>query len=172
MNSRIQYPTLKRLFMPFCLLYCLLVFNFEAKAQEKPPRPILVTVNVADQLRFGSFIQAGTYGTVTVTFDKQRSADGSIILPTTFSIVSSALFIVDAEPGTLITIVNGPTATLTGNHGGSITLELGASSTGTPFITRDKYTNVFIGGTLKIGPLSANPAGVYNGTFQVTFIQQ
>jgi hypothetical protein len=172
MNSQIQYKLLKGLWMPFFILVCMFLFVLQSEAQEKPPRPITVTVSTAQHLRFGSFIQSGVNGTVTVTYDGFRTATGSIILPNMSSIVTPALFIVDAEPGTLITILNGPTATLTGSNGGTISLELGASSTRSPFITRSQYTDVFIGGTLTVGSLQANPAGFYNGTFQVTFIQE
>lgn len=174
MNNQIQYILLRKLIMLFCLFVCLMVFHIQADAQEQPPRPIAVTVSTAQHLRFGSFIQAGANGTVTVTFDGFRTATGSIILPNMSSIVTPALFIVDAEPGTLITIVNGPTATLTGSNGGTISLQLGEANTGPRIITSpgSKYTDVFIGGTLTIGSLMANPPGFYNGTFQVTFIQE
>lgn len=174
MNSQIKFKFLKRLLMPYCLLVCMFIVALHTKAQEKPPRPINVTVSTARHLLFGSFIQSGNSGTVTVTFDGFRTATGSIILPNMSSVVSSALFIVDAEPGTSITILNGPTATLTGSNGGTISLDLGEASTGRQFVTSpgSKYTDVFIGGTLTIGPLQANPAGFYNGTFQVTFIQE
>lgn len=173
MNRLIQCPIKKRRWMPFCLLVCLLMSFLQGEAQpEKPPRPISVTVNTAQHLSFGSFIPTGSTGSVTVTYDGGRSSTGSIILPNMFSIVTAALFIVDAEPGTLITIVNGPTATLSGSNGGIVSLQVGESSVGNPFITRAYSTQVFIGGTLTIGPLESNPAGLYNGSFQVTFIQQ
>lgn len=172
MNSLKQCLGLKRLWMPFCLLVALLAVNMHSAAQERPPRPIVVTVNTAQHLSFGSFIQTGTNGTVTVDYTGSRSCSGSIILPNMSTIVTPALFIVDAEPGTLITILNGPTATLTGSNGGTLSLTLGDASTRNPFITRSQYTDVFIGGTLEVGALGANPAGSYNGTFQVTFIQQ
>jgi hypothetical protein len=171
MNSLIQCQLLRRLWMPFLL--GMLVFALPVEAQEKPPRPIAVTVNTAQHLSFGSFIQSGANGTVTVDFNGSRTATGNVILPNISSIVTPALFIVDAEPGTLITIVNGSPATLSGSNGGTLTLEVGPSSTGNPFITRGQYTDVFIGGTLTVGSIvGANPAGNYNGTFQVTFIQQ
>lgn len=170
MNNLIQYLLLKRLWMSFLL--GMLVFILPAEAQEKPPRPITVTVNTAQHLSFGSFIQSGTNGTVTVDYNGSRTATGSVILPNISSIVTPALFIVDAEPGTLITILNGPATTLSGSNTGTLTLEVGPASTGTPFITRGRFTDVSIGGTLTVGSIGANPAGVYNGTFQVTFIQQ
>jgi len=172
MNSRIQCSMLKRLLMPFCLLVGILSVYAPSNAQEKPPRPILISVSTAQHLSFGTIIQAGTSGTVTVSYDGARSASGSIILPNMSSIVTPALFIVDAEPGTLITILNGPPAFLTGSHGGSLKLTIGDASIRNPFITSTKYTDVYIGGTLEVESLAADPAGFYSGTFQVTFIQQ
>lgn len=172
MNSQIQNTRLGKLLLPFCLFACLLIFHSQAKAQEKPPRPITVTVSTAQHLRFGTFIQAGANGTVTVTSNGIRTATGSIILPNMSSIVTPALFIVDAEPGTHIIIVNGPDATLTGSNGGTLSLELGEASTGPQIVTTSQYTDVFIGGTLTVGSLMANPPGFYSGTFQVTFIQE
>ena len=177
MNSQNQYTLPGILLVTFCLFFCLLLSYNQANAQEKPPRPITVTVNTAQHLSFGSFIVYGSGGTVTVDYTGNRPIPtGNIIgisnmrsLP-----ISAALYIVDAEPGTLITIVNGPPAYLTGNNGGTIRLDLGEPSTKSQFVTPigSQYTDVFIGGTLTIGSLMANPPGVYNGTFQVTFIQQ
>lgn len=157
--------------MPLGLLLCLLLFSVQTKGQEKPPRPILVEVSTAQHLQFGSFIQNGLSGTVTVSPEGMRTATGSIILPNIHSIVSPALFIVDAEPGTLITILNGNNSVIS-NGGYNMELSIGDASTQSPFVTRSQQTFVYIGGTLTVGPLSANPAGTYSGTFQVTFIQE
>lgn len=171
MNSLLQYHLFKRLLMPLFMLWCLL-FSVQTKGQERPPRPILVKVSTLQHLQFGSFIQNGVSGTVTVDYNGLRSATGSIILPNISSIVTPALFIVDAEPGTLINILNGPDIFLTGSKGGTMKLTIGESSTRSPFITRGQYTDVFIGGKLTVGSLIDNPAGEYSGTFTVTFIQE
>jgi len=90
-----------------------------------------------------------------------------------YSLVTPALFEITAIPGTLITISNGPTATLTSSSSGTLSLTIGASSKGSPFITTGVTTLVYIGGTLVVKDLiSSNPAGLYSGTFDVTFIQQ
>jgi hypothetical protein len=176
MNSRIQCSLLKGLLMPFCLLICLSVFHSKSNAQEKPPRPIEVRINTAQHLSFGSFIVYGSGGTVIVYHDGARITSGNVIGVTSPSslIVTPALFIVDAEPGTQIDILPSPPAYLSGSKGGTIRLELGEASTGSKIVTRpgSRYTDVFIGGTLFVGPLSANPAGFYSGTFQITFVQQ
>jgi hypothetical protein len=163
---------LNRLLMPVFLIIGTIIIYPPAYAQEKPPKPIIVTVSTAQHLSFGTFIQTGDWGTVTISAQQARTASGSIILPNISSIVTAALFEVEAIPGTLITIVNGPDAPLTGSKGGTIWLKVEASSTGSPFLTTGDRTSVFIGGTLTVGPLATNPAGIYRGDFQVTFIQQ
>lgn len=172
MNSLLQYSNFIRLPIPLLLVFVFLTFTVRVNGQEKPPKPIIVTVSTAQHLQFGSFIQTGNLGTVTVDYNGIRSATGNVLLPNIHSIVSPALFIVESHPGTLVTILNGPTVELIGNHGGKMTLTLGEASTRSPFVTRSHFTDVFIGGTLTVGPLSANPAGSYSGTFTVTFIQE
>lgn len=174
MNSLFKYHLRKRLWVPFSLLFFILIGAIEAKAQEKPPRPVTVEVRTDRPLQFGSFIQSGSFGTVTVDFNGSRSVTGSVIQPNISSSAfpSPAMFTIYAEPGTLITIVKGPDAFLTGSNGGKLKLTIGESSVSSPFIVRNQYTSVSIGGTLEVGSLSANPAGAYQGTFQVTFIQE
>lgn len=146
-----------------------------AHAQEPPPRPISVYVNPAQGLIFGAFFQGVTGGTVILYPDGSRSVTGSIVQANLGYPFSPAIFEVDANPGTLISIMNGPDVTLTGSNGGFLTLHIGTASTGTPFIataTSPARTIVRIGGTLTVGPPLANPSGNYSGVFQVTFIQE
>lgn len=172
MNSSLQCLSLQKLLLPFCLLVCSISFYIPAFSQEQPPKPILVTVSVSQHLNFGTIIPNGPGGgTVTVDFTGLRTYTGQIILPATGTFSSPALFQITALPGTLITIVNGPPSSLSA-PGGSLLLTIGSSSTGTPFITTGATTDVFIGGTLTVGSLIANPAGAYSGTFDVTFVQQ
>jgi len=171
MDHTYQSSPFKR---PRIYLYLIISFTFlnlSLIGQEKPPRPITVTVSTVQHLSFGTFIQVGTAGTVTVDHSGFRTATGDIFLPNMSSIVTPALFVVTALPGTLITISNGPDTALSGSYGGTVMLSIGPSSTGSPFVTRAMTTEVFIGGTLKVGSLSANPSGNYSGIFQVTFIQ-
>jgi hypothetical protein len=180
MNSKIKYPTVKRLLLSFYLPICLIVLCIPAKGQEKPPYPISVTfkVDVTEFLNFGSIIPIGTGGTVTIDKSGARSFSGNIILPPTGQFTSRAHFQVYALPGTLITIVNGTTATLQGSPGHTLNMEVGDSSTGSPFITKPgtpgvpDITDVYIGGTLTVKDIESNPSGQYSGSFQVTFIQQ
>jgi hypothetical protein len=152
----------------------LLLIYVSVSAQEMPPRPITVTVITSQNLSFGNFAQGALGGTVSVSSSGTRSWTGNIVLLIGGS-VSPALFDVVANPGTLITIVNGSDVSLNGSNGGTLMLHIGTSSTGSPFITtvaRPSPTHVYIGGTLTVGNPGANPPGDYSGIFQVTFVQQ
>ena len=154
---------------------CLVVFQQRAGAQVKPPRPITVFVNPAQGLSFGAFYQGVSGGTVIVYADGSRSVSGDIIQANLGFSFSPSIFEVGALPGTLISILNGPDVSLTGSNGGSMTLRIGASSSGSLFIATvgaPSTTQVRIGGTLTIGSPLTNPPGSYSGTFSVTFIQE
>jgi len=153
----------------------LLGCSFSAKAQPPPPRPISIYVNPAQGLIFGAFFQGVSGGTVIVYPDGSRAVTGSLVQAGLGYPYSPAIFEVDANVGTAVSIMNGPDVTLTGSNGGSIGLHIGTASTGASFITSvasPSRTQVRIGGTLTVGNPLANPSGNYSGVFSVTFIQQ
>jgi len=158
-----------------CVSIILLLPASVTYAQPPPPRPITVYVNPAQGLIFGAFFQGVTGGTVIIYPDGSRSVTGDLVLANLGIPFSPAIYEIDANPGTVVSILNGPDVTLTGSNGGSIHLHIGNSSTGSPFITTatpPARTEVRIGGTLTVGSPLANPSGAYSGTFSVTFIQQ
>lgn len=157
------------------LLIIFLLIAEHASAQQKPPRPIGVYVNPADGLKFGAFFQGVMGGTVIIYPDGSRSTTGDVIGASLGMPFSPAIIEVEAEPGTRISIMNGPDATLSGSAGGTLTLHIGPSNLGTPFVTSvppPGRTQVRIGGTLTVGTALANPVGAYSGFFTVTFIQE
>ena len=104
-----------------------------------------------------------------------RSSTGDVILLSLGYTYSTTLYEVVANPGTIVSILNGPDVILPGSCGGSITLSVGASDPVSPFVTTavpplPTYLN--IGGTITIGTTVANPPGSYSGTYDITFIQQ
>jgi hypothetical protein len=160
---------------PYPITIILLFLSLAATAQPPPPRPIAVYANPAQGMIFGAFFQGASGGTVILNPDGSRSSTGSLILANLGYPYSPALFEIDANVGTVVSIMNGPNATLTGSNGGSITVHLGVASTGSSFTTTiasPGRTQVWIGGTLLVGNPLANPSGSYSGTFSVTFIQQ
>ncbi|MCX6222963.1 MAG: DUF4402 domain-containing protein [Bacteroidia bacterium] len=176
LNTFYRFKPLKLELAPLFLVVSLLLVNGSILAQEKPPKPITVVVNTLQHLNFGTFIQTGASGTVSMNFSGAVTPGGSVIIPSLgfnpHAIPTPALFEVTANSGTVITIQNGPPATLTGSNGGTLSLTIGASSIGSPFVTQNAITYVYVGGTLTVGSMAANPAGNYTGTFTVTFIQQ
>lgn len=158
-----------------CCLSLLLYGHAAAQSPPQPPRPIAIYINPAQGLIFGAFFQGIAGGTVIVYPDGSRSVTGDIVQANLGMPYSPAIFEVEAQQGTLISILNGPDVTLHGSNGGALILHIGSSSTGSPFITTvapPGRTQVRIGGTLTVGSPLANPPGSYNGTFAVTFIQE
>lgn len=159
------------------MVVCLLLVgaHLTADAQPPPPRPLSIYVNPAQGLIFGAFFHGVAGGSVIIYPDGSRAVTGDIIQANLGMPFSPAIFEIDADAGTSISILNGPDAVLTGSNGGSITLHIGSASTGSLFITHaipPDRTQVRIGGTLTIGNALANPPGIYNGSFSVTFIQE
>ncbi len=153
----------------------LLFVCVSAVAQQPPPRPISVSFNPAQGLRFGAFYQSSSGGTVSVSGSGVRTATGSIVLADGGYVYGPASFEIVAAPGTLISILNGPDANLTGSAGGFMSMHVGSSYPSSPFISSANppaYNTVNIGGVLNVGSPVANPSGAYNGSFYVTFIQE
>jgi hypothetical protein len=142
-------------------------------AQEPPPRPVEVTVS--QNLGFGAFAHGLSGGTVIINPAGSRSSTGDIILLNLGYTFSAALYRLVANPGTVISILNGSDITLTGSNGGSMVLHIGASDPVSPFVITTSpplYTEMKVGGTLTVGNSASNPPGAYNGLFYITFIQE
>ena len=140
-----------------------------------PDDPGALSVTKIQDLNFGAFSTTGSGGTITVSAGGLRSATGSVIPMNLGYAYFQAIFDLMAADGSIITILNGPDAILTGSNGGTVSLRLGASSPSSPFVNTavppDKK-RIYIGGTLTIGNASASPPGRYTGTFDVTFNYQ
>lgn len=148
---------------------------FLLQAQELPPRPMEVYVNPAQQLSFGAFSISGLGGNIQISPQGVRSRTGDIFLLNLGFSWSSALFDISANPGTLVSIQNGPNATLHGSNGGTMTLIIGETDHPNPFVINTippVTTSLRMGGTLVVGNPIANPPGNYSGTFTVIFHQE
>lgn len=168
--------SIRQVFRLICAAFAILAFCGErAHAQVQPPRPLSVFVNPAQPLSFGAFFQGPLGGTVVIAPTGSRSVTGDVVQASLGYSFSPALFEVEGLPGTLVSILNGPDVVLSGSNGGTMTLHVGLSSPSSPFIittTPPMRTVINIGGTLTVGTPAANPAGAYNGTFDITFIEQ
>jgi hypothetical protein len=145
-----------------------------AKGQEDPPIPINVYVSTAQGLNFGAFYPGSAGGNVIVYPTGLRSVTGDVVEVSAGYSYTPAMYEIEANPGTLITIL-GSVTTLTGSNGGSMTLTTGDADPALPLITTaipPARTLLNLGGTLSVNNMLANPPGFYSGIFQVTFIQE
>lgn len=144
-------------------------------AQENPPIPIEVKVRTARFLNFGAFTVGVSGGTVVVSPDGLRTPTGDVVLLNLGPTVTSALYEVTSNPGTLVTISHPKSFILSGTSGDQILLDNLTYSVNNTFITTAPSTSineVEIGGTLNLGTINSNRAGAYSGTITITFIQQ
>lgn len=161
----------------FVWITAIIFFNASQSlvAQEAPPRPITIYINPAQGLNFGTFTQGVSGGSVIIYPSGVRSVTGDVLQLSSGIPFSPAIFEVEANPGTVVSILNGPDVQLVGSNGGTMTLQIGLSGTGSPFITNiapPGRTEVRIGGVLLVGNPLTNPGGNYSGTFMITFIQE
>jgi hypothetical protein len=157
--------------LPVVLMYSL---SLELKAQEPPPRPIRINAT-AQGLSFGAFYHGASGGTIVITPAGARSSTGDVVLLSLGFPFSAALFQVHANRGTVISILNGPDAVLTGIPSGTMTLHIGSSNPSSPFVSNVNYNIailLYIGGTLTVGNSAANPPGSYTGTFDITIVRE
>lgn len=177
MNSQLRYHLFKRLPLPLLLLSVLLIFAVRTTGQEKPPRPITVTVSTAQHLNFGSIIPINIGGgSLEVYHDNSSSIISGELLQIHSMDCRAALFVVDAEPGVLINIIYSDNNLKLSNGDYQMKLQLSTpyidNQPSYRFVTKGKTTYVYIGGILTVGSINANPSGSYSGYFPVTFIQE
>ena len=162
--------------------YVLIVFCFvsiccsaQTPTDSLPGDPGGLYIYTTQNLAFGAFSHGNTGGTLIVGNDGSRSATGDVIALNLGYQYYNTIFDIEAPPGSIISITNGPDATLTGSNGGSMTLRLGSSYPATPFstiVSPPSRTQVNIGGTITIGNNATSPPGIYTGTFYITFNYQ
>ena len=157
----------------FCEILMFLMIRLPLFSQPYPPFPLQV-FTISD-INFGAFTQGISGGTVIISPDGSRTTTGDI-QQLGFGIpFYPAIFDIEVIPGTIISMIFGPDAVLTGSNGGTLTMHVGGSDPHSPFITTINLpgkTEVRVGGTLIIGNPNANPPGAYSGIFSVTFNQQ
>jgi hypothetical protein len=140
-----------------------------------PPDPTAITVFTTQNLSFGAFSHGSSGGTVVVSNSGMRSVTGDVVPLNLGFNYFNAIFEVDTPLGSIISIMNGSDAILTGSNGGSMLLHIGNSDPPSPFVTvvpQPVRTQVNIGGTVTVGNASTNPPGTYTGVFYITFNQE
>lgn len=152
------------------------IFSFaQTPTDSLPGDPGALTVYNIQNLSFGAFAQGSSGGTVVVSNTGIRTETGSVVSLNLGAQYYQAIFEIEAPVGTIISISNGPDATLTGSNGGIMILRLGSSYPAVPLSTTVSplgRTVINIGGTLTVGNPGATPPGNYTGTFFITFNQE
>jgi hypothetical protein len=142
---------------------------------EAPPRPVTAIASISQNLSFGAFYQGNSGGSVIIFPNGSRSSSGDIVLLNMGYSFSAGFYDLVANQGTIVSILAGSDAILTGSNGGSLTLRIGDSDPASPFVISSmppNATQLRIGGTLIVGNPLSNPAGDYSGTFDITFVQE
>ncbi|MFN2337290.1 MAG: DUF4402 domain-containing protein [Bacteroidales bacterium] len=166
---------IKRKLAAVIALLVLCAISGVVMAQEPPPRPVTITYNSSQPLAFGAFSPGAAGGTVTVNPDGTRSSAGDIVLLSLGFAYTPAMFYIEANEGTVLSILIDPPVTLTGSGGGTITLQAEGTLPTSPFVTTVPWpekTTVLVGGILTIGNIVANPPGNYTGNFSITLVQE
>lgn len=169
----------KNFFYSFVFVSCFFSFCFlqsnQLKGQSMPfPPPNQMQVYSIQQLSFGSFYTGAGGGSVIINPTGMRSSTGSIVLAG--GACFQSIYEIRLIPGRLIQIQLGPTAILARiGGGGTMSMTIGPTDRGTSFVTTGGHpfrNLVNIGGELFVGNININPAGNYEGSFSVTFIQE
>jgi len=125
------------------------------------------------QLNFGRFSPESQGGTVIMSPDGVRSAQGTVILAGGTHNAASFYITGQYEASFSITLPLGP-QTLTNLSNSEKTIQVGqwesfpVQGIGVGILTKGEMT-VLIGASLTVGDMNANPVGIYAGTYSVTF---
>ena len=147
----------------------------QAPTDTLPGDPGAITIYTVQNMSFGAFSPGTLGGTVGMSNTGVRSVTGDVIGLNFGVLYFQAIFDIDAPQGSIISILNGPNATLTGSNGGTMSVHIDNSDPGSPFSTvvaQPQRTQVNIGGTLTVGTAAASPPGTYSGTIYLTFNQE
>ncbi|RZK47660.1 MAG: DUF4402 domain-containing protein [Pedobacter sp.] len=140
-----------------------------------PPDPGALSVYNVQNLSFGAFSHGSAGGSVSISANGDRSVLGTVTPLNLGFAYYQSIFEIEAPEGSIISIMNGPDAILTGSNGGSMKLTIGTSSRGSMFLNTIPSPNrvpINFGGILSVGNITNNPPGTYTGTFFITFNQE
>ncbi|MEA5004874.1 MAG: DUF4402 domain-containing protein [Rikenellaceae bacterium] len=130
-----------------------------------------VNLRINQGLNFGSLYPVGSGGTVTISDDGVRSSTGSIVLfPSTYNECSFTMSTTRRNRTYYIysLSIQSP-ITMTRSGGGSITLYLNTDGSNDGWSVSQRYpVTLYMGGTINVGSVTANPPGNYSGSFTIT----
>jgi hypothetical protein len=132
-----------------------------------------VKVTVKQDLKFGTFTQGASGGSITLLPEGTRLAGGTVI-PLNFGGTYMPLLLeIEGPKGSIVSIVADDRTILTGSNGGMMKLKLGNSIPSMPFIILEDApakSIVKIGAELIVGNLIESPPGNYSGSLNISFV--
>jgi hypothetical protein len=170
-NRQWNIKSLLVIFLSFISVLCFA----QSPAGSRSADGLSISAFTVQNIKFGAFTQGNSGGTVIIANDGFRTVTGEILPLNLGSPFFQAIYEIEAPAGTIISIMNGPDATLTGSNGGSMSLHIGTAEPVSPFntiISPPGKTQVSIGATLTVGSPAVSPPGTYSGTFFITFNQE
>lgn len=170
MKFSIIYSLLNNL-SKLSLVLVLVSISIKSYSQEKPPKPIALSIYNLVELKFGAFVVTSS-GSVTVTALGGRFGDGVVFLSAGRFPYSAASFNVDGIPGTVVHIIQGSCTGTISSGGNSMNMAFYDANPSKDFILVNPPMRVDIGVTLYVGNTLANPPGSYSGLFTVTMAQE
>lgn len=157
------------------LFLVILMWVSPAASQANPSNPMEVEISTHQFLNFGAFTIGNGRGSISVDHQGTRSYSGDVYLLNIGETVSPALFEIKARPGSILNVITQNDIYLRGDNGGRIALQLDSFSPDEMFISTAQPphgNSLYVGGTLLLESVSANPPGRYSGTFTITVVHQ
>lgn len=121
-------------------------------------------ISAKQDINFGAMMSPSADGTVTLSYNGQRSATGGIYLMNNAD-VSQGIFTIDGTAGRTV-YVSLPSEAFIYSGGNALSVNNFTASTGTQFTLASDMADIHIGATLNV-PANA-PEGDYSGTYTVT----
>jgi hypothetical protein len=135
--------------------------------------PTQVTISAFSFLRFGTFFSGSEGGVITVSENGMRSADGSIVLLGSGTLVSPAVFEIRAPAYAMIHIMTPAQIRLTGPNNAYLTCFPDFGTSSQVMVAPANAPSGFLvpmGGQLHIAPQAILPPGKYSGTIEIVLI--
>lgn len=121
-------------------------------------------ISAKQDINFGAMMSPSSDGTVTLSYNGQRSATGGIYLMNNAD-VSQGIFTIDGTAGRTV-YVSLPSEVFIYSGGNALSVNNFTASMGTQFTLASDMADMHIGATLNV-PANA-PEGDYSGTYTVT----
>lgn len=121
-------------------------------------------ISAKQDINFGAMMSPSADGTVTLSYNGQRSATGGIYLMNNAD-VSQGIFTIDGTAGRTV-YVSLPSEAFIYSGGNALSVNNFTASTGTQFTLASDMADMHIGATLNV-PANA-PEGDYSGTYTIT----